>query len=107
MHNPISRELEGQSSAAYSFYEIRSVRRTYFCGQSRFVCREHRKWQEEVLSSLPRKADALGLTGPLRLAFADASDARKALLQEVMLAHGKFIEPACHDSCSESLHASS
>ena len=52
--------------------------------------KDHRKWQEEVLSSLPRKGDALGLTGPLRLAFVDASDARKRLLQQVMLAHGEM-----------------
>ncbi len=52
--------------------------------------KDHRKWQDEVLSALPRRGDALGLTGPLRLAFADASDARKRLLQQVMLAHGEM-----------------
>lgn len=73
----------------------------YIIEMAKEEIRQHRKWQEEVLSSLPRKDDALGLTGPLRLAFADASDARKALLQEVMLAHGKFIEPTCLAPCSE------
>ncbi|PZM79320.1 MAG: hypothetical protein DKT66_22865 [Candidatus Melainabacteria bacterium] len=80
---------------------------SYIIEMAKEEIREHRKWQEEVLSSLPRKDDALGLTGPLRLAFADASDARKALLQEVMVAHGKFIEPACDAVClQESLQAS-
>lgn len=79
----------------------------YIIERAKEEIREHRKWQEEVLSSLPRKDDALGLTGPLRLAFADASDARKALLQEVMHAHGKFIEPPCTATCSETEEASS
>ncbi len=66
--------------------------------------KDHRKWQEEVLSSLPRKGDALGLTGPLRLAFADASDARKKLLQQVMLAHGEMNQQFGDSVAEASLH---
>ncbi len=62
--------------------------------------KDHRKWQEEVLSCLPRKDEALGLTGPLRLAFTDASDARKKLLQQVMLAHGEM-DQQCGISCED------
>lgn len=54
--------------------------------------KEHRKWQEEVLSNLPKKSEALGLTGVLRLAFADASEARKKLLQQTMSAHGELFD---------------
>jgi len=69
-------------------------------------CRYHRKWQDEVLSSLPGKSDALGLTGPLRLAFADAADLRKRLLQQVMLAHGEFLDSQNEDCCAdENVHA--
>jgi len=60
--------------------------------QAKEEIREHRRWQEEILSSLPRRGEALGLTAPLRLAFNDASDARKKLLQQVMLIHGEFLE---------------
>ncbi len=62
--------------------------------------KDHRRWQEEVLSCLPRKDEALGLTGPLRLAFTDASDARKKLLQQVMLAHGEM-DQQCGISCED------
>ncbi len=62
--------------------------------------KDHRRWQEEVLSCLPRKDEALGLTGTLRLAFADVSDARKKLLQQVMLAHGEM-DQQCGSSCAD------
>lgn len=63
--------------------------------------KDHRKWQEEVLSNLPKRSEALGLTGPLRLAFADASGARKRLLQQVMLAHGEM-DQQCGSLCEDS-----
>lgn len=74
--------------------------------QAKEEIREHRKWQDQVLSSLPRKGEALGLTAPLRLAFNDASDARKKLLQQVMLAHGELADAGCGSACAEdNLHA--
>lgn len=74
--------------------------------QAKEEIREHRKWQDEVLSNLPRKGEALGLTAPLRLAFNDASDARKKLLQQVMLAHGELADAGGGSACAEdNLHA--
>ena len=74
--------------------------------QAKEEIREHRRWQDEVLSNLPKKGDALGLTAPLRLAFNDASDARKKLLQQVMLAHGELLDPRCVANCAaDSLQA--
>lgn len=50
----------------------------------------HRAWQEEVISALPKEDDEAGLTGPLRLAFTETSEAREELLTEVTDTYEKY-----------------
>lgn len=53
---------------------------------------EHRKWQDEVIASLPPRDDEEGLTGPLRQAFTKTGTTRAKLLTEVMQAEDKWLK---------------
>jgi len=59
---------------------------------ARLEINDHRSWQDEILSNLPKEDDESGETGPLRQAFSKSAIARNELLQEIMNAHDKYLK---------------
>ena len=72
---------------AVSALELQQILRN-----ARAEIEEHRKWQNEVIASLPPRDDEEGLAGPLRQAFTKTGTTRAKLLAEVMQAEDKWLK---------------